>query len=211
MRFTTVIIKKTALLLAAVVIAAAGCHAATQTAAQLLAQTVEQIKKSPSLQATFWASTPDGSAQGSILLSGNRFKLDTDEFTTWFDGRTQWAYSRRTGEVNISEPTFEELAQINPFAVIGSLKDGYNARRVNAPKGSDRLELTPKRKGGDYAKVTLTLNAATHFPSAIEIVTTDGTKINIAVTSVKVGKMPDASAFRFNKSLYPRAEIIDLR
>lgn len=154
---------------------------------------------------------PDGSAQGSILLSGNRFKLDTDEFTTWFDGRTQWAYSRRTGEVNISEPTFEELAQINPFAVIGSLKEGYNARRVNAPKGSDRLELTPKRKGGDYAKVTLTLNAATHFPSAIEIVTTDGTKINIAVTSVKAGKMPDASAFRFNKSLYPRAEIVDLR
>ena len=113
--------------------------------------------------------------------------------------------------MNISEPTFEELAQINPFAVIGSLKDGYNARRVNAPKGSDRLELTPKHKGGDYSKVTLTLNAATHYPSAIEIVATDGARINIAVTSVKAGKMPDASAFRFNRSLYPRAEIVDLR
>ena len=211
MRSVTEIVKKTAMMLAAITIAAAGCHAATPTAAQLLAQAVEQIKKSPSLQATFGASTSDGSAQGSILLSGNRFKLDTDEFTTWFDGRTQWAYSPRTGEVNISEPTFEELAQINPFAVIGSLKDGYNARRVNAPKGSDRLELTPKHKGGDYSKVTLTLNAATHYPSAIEIVATDGARINIAVTSVKAGKMPDASAFRFNRSLYPRAEIVDLR
>ena len=202
MRSVTEIVKKTAMMLAAITIAAAGCHAATPTAAQLLAQAVEQIKKSPSLQATFRASTSDGSAQGSILLSGNRFKLD---------GRTQWAYSPRTGEVNISEPTFEELAQINPFAVIGSLKDGYNARRVNAPKGSDRLELTPKHKGGDYSKVTLTLNAATHYPSAIEIVATDGARINIAVTSVKAGKMPDASAFRFNRSLYPRAEIVDLR
>ena len=211
MRSVTEIVKKTAMMLAAITIAAAGCHAATPTAAQLLAQAVEQIKKSPSLQATFRAFTSDGSAQGSILLSGNRFKLDTDEFTTWFDGRTQWAYSPRTGEVNISEPTFEELAQINPFAVIGSLKDGYNARRVNAPKGSDRLELTPKHKGGDYSKVTLTLNAATHYPSAIEIVATDGARINIAVTSVKAGKMPDASAFRFNRSLYPRAEIVDLR
>lgn len=211
MRSVTEIVKKTAMMLAAITIAAAGCHAATPTAAQLLAQAVEQIKKSPSLQATFRASTSDGSAQGSIQLSGNRFKLDTDEFTTWFDGRTQWAYSPRTGEVNISEPTFEELAQINPFAVIGSLKDGYNARRVNAPKGSDRLELTPKHKGGDYSKVTLTLNAATHYPSAIEIVATDGARINIAVTSVKAGKMPDASAFRFNRSLYPRAEIVDLR
>ena len=211
MRSVTEIVKKTAMMLAAITIAAAGCHAATPTAAQLLAQAVEQIKKSPSLQATFRASTSDGSAQGPILLSGNRFKLDTDEFTTWFDGRTQWAYSPRTGEVNISEPTFEELAQINPFAVIGSLKDGYNARRVNAPKGSDRLELTPKHKGGDYSKVTLTLNAATHYPSAIEIVATDGARINIAVTSVKAGKMPDASAFRFNRSLYPRAEIVDLR
>lgn len=211
MRSVTEIVKKTAMMLAAITIAAAGCHAATPTAAQLLAQAVEQIKKSPSLQATFRASTSDGSAQGSILLSGNRFKLDTDEFTTWFDGRTQWAYSPRTGEVNISEPTFEELAQINPFAVIGSLKDGYNARRVNAPKGSDRLELTPKHKGGDYSKVTLTLNAATHYPSTIEIVATDGARINIAVTSVKAGKMPDASAFRFNRSLYPRAEIVDLR
>ena len=77
------------MMLAAITIAAAGCHAATPTAAQLLAQAVEQIKKSPSLQATFRASTSDGSAQGSILLSGNRFKLDTDEFTTWFDGRAQ--------------------------------------------------------------------------------------------------------------------------
>ena len=32
-------------MLAAVVIAAAGCHAATPTATQLLAQTVEQIKE----------------------------------------------------------------------------------------------------------------------------------------------------------------------
>jgi len=189
---------------------AVNMSAATPAASELLARAVDKLKEAPSLQATFRAVTSEGATSGSILLSGNRFKLDTDDFTTWFDGRTQWAYSPHTNEVNISEPTFEELAQINPFAVISSLKDGYKVRKMQAPKGFDRLELLPKKKG-EYAKVVLTLNAATCFPSTVDITGVDGTAVRIDVTSVKVGKAPGTSVFRFNKALYPHAEIVDLR
>ena len=183
---------------------------ATPTAAETLQRVIGKLKDSPSVQATFRVTTSDGAMDGSILLSGNRFKLDTSDFTTWFDGRTQWAYSPRTGEVNISEPTFEELAQINPFAVVSSLQTGYNARRLQAPKGYERLELTPK-KNAEYAQVILTVNAATNLPSEIQIKQTDGLTAHIAVTSVKTGKVPGASTFRFNKALYPNAEVVDLR
>ena len=46
---------------------------------------------------------------GTIVLSANRFYLESSELKVWFDGKTQWAYMKENNEVNITEPTTEEL------------------------------------------------------------------------------------------------------
>ena len=144
------------------------------------------------------------------MLSGNRFKLSTPDITTWFDGRTQWAYSPAAGEVNLSEPTAEELRQINPFAIIAGMQADYTPRRLQSATGTDRIELIPKGKS-EYRKIIVTFNGATKFPSEIAVTSVDNSTTTIKIRSIRTGKKLSDSAFRFSQKAYPGVEIVDLR
>lgn len=185
--------------------------AATPTAADILARAVAALKAAPGIDAQFTATSQGASAKGSIQIGGNCFRLTTNEMSVWFDGRTQWAYSPTMGEVNISEPSLAELGQINPFAVVDGIQKGYKARRLKAPAGQDKLELTPSGKGHSYSKVVLTLNAATSMPTHISVTTTDGTRADIAISSLKKTAQRPRSYFTFNPKSHPGVEIVDLR
>jgi len=122
--------------------------------------------------------------------------------SVWFDGRTQWAYSPTMGEVNISEPSLAELGQINPFAVVDGLQKGYKARRLKAPSGLDKLELTPAdKKRAAYAKVILTLNASTSMPTHISVTASDGTRADIAISSLKKDSATATLVFHFQSQI----------
>lgn len=186
--------------------------ATTPTAASLLQQAAGELRKSPAIEARFSATASGSKTSGDILISGNRFRLTTQDATVWFDGHTQWAYSAANKEVNICEPTMEEISQVNPFAIVSGLQKGYNTRRLTAPKGSDRLEFTPKTKREAFRKVVLTLNSASHLPQAIAVTLSDGSSVSINVSSIKkIAKVPGAENFRFEKKKYPGVEIVDLR
>lgn len=168
------------------------------------------MRKAQSLKASFTVDCNGQRSSGEITIDGNRFYLTTPEMTTWFDGKTQWSYSPAAEEVSVSEPTASELEQINPFAIIDGLQKQFKGRRLTAPKGLDRLELTPKNNS-DYSKVVLTINSATRLPVEITFTTTDRTVTDIKILSLIKIKTPPASTFRFDPKKYPLAEIIDLR
>ena len=60
------------------------------------------------------------------MLKGNRFYLNSGGIQSWFDGTTQWSYLESSEEVNVSNPTPEELQTINPYALLSIYKSGYN-------------------------------------------------------------------------------------
>ena len=186
-------------------------NAAAPSAAEVVRKASAKLKSLPGLQADFSIRHNAGVMDGSILLSGNRFVVVTPEVSTWFDGKTQWAYSSAIGEVNVSEPTAEELAQINPLAIISSVQTGYDCRRLASPQGTDRLEFTPRKGDSDYQKIVITLDSATLLPKAFDITTSDRNVMKITLGSVKECTRPADDRFRFSPALYPGVEIVDLR
>lgn len=194
-------------IVAAVALSAA---AAIPTAADILARTTSVMKSAKGLKASFTAIYNGQKATGDIVLTGNRFKLVTQAMTTWYDGCTQWTYSLANQEVTVSEPTAEELTQVNPFAILESLRTRYAARRVTAPKGYDMLELKPKGQG-DYSKIMLAINSATSMPAEIVFYTTDGSCTSIKISEITRTKAYPDSYFRFDPKGYRGVEVIDLR
>ena len=86
----------------------------------VLDKTAEAFRKAGGVKADFIIKSVtnglvEGSESGTIQLKGEKFVLKASEVITWFDGKTQWSYVVRNDEVNVSNPTQEELQQINPI------------------------------------------------------------------------------------------------
>ena len=154
-----------------------------------------------------------GTENGLLLLKGERFYLNNGHIQSWYDGKTQWSYAAETEEVNISNPTPEELQLINPYLILKNYKNDFDyiykgSQTKNGVKGHE-IVLTPKQSGnGETVRIFISKN---YQPLAIKIEQNGRTVSEINVTSYQSNQHLEDGMFRFNKSLYPNAEIIDMR
>lgn len=177
-------------------------------AKNILDKTVEKYNQSKGISVIF-----GGSQSGKILLKGEKFQLTTQDVTTWFDGQTQWSYLIQNEEVNISTPTPEELRAINPYAWLSLYKQGFNYRysgvKTREGKQGHEIVLTPQTKQ-DIQSITL-LIGSDYEPIYIGILPTEGQMQEFIVHNYRTQLNLNDNAFRFDKSKYPNAEIIDMR
>jgi outer membrane lipoprotein-sorting protein len=169
------------------------------------------LKKNPTTDAVFTVWVNGNSTSGSICISGSKFFLSTPDMKVWYNGKTQWSYAPSAQEVNITEPTTEELLQTNPLSILSSLNKSCTFRRLKASTGEDKIELTPKKKTADFASATITINSKTSMPKSFTIKNSKGKSTTVTISSIKAGKTKPASTFQFNKANYPGVEVVDLR
>ena len=154
----------------------------------------------------------EGNESGVLLLKGNKFYLSNGNIESWYDGETQWSYVADTEEVNISHPTPEELQSINPYHILMRYKTDFHyiykgSQTRNGVKGHE-IMLTPK---GSPKEVIRLFISNTFQPLAIKMEQNGQTVSEINVTCYQTNQKFGEQTFRFNKLLYPNAEIIDLR
>lgn len=184
---------------------------AAETASSVLDRAAAKINGAPSISTEYTITAGSRSEQGRLLMSAGRFALESPSLRTWYDGINLWSYSPSLGEVNITAPTADELTEINPFAIINNYAALYTATITGSTDKVYTIQLTPRRKGATFTKGVLTISKSTLFPESIALTMADGSAIYIKVSKVVPGKKLPASAFTFDKSVAPGAEIIDLR
>lgn len=185
---------------------------AQQTADGLLQQIASKLTQPKQVEANYAISGSGGSASGSVLLSGSRFRMTSPQLVTWFDGKTQWTYAVAQQEVNITEPTAEELQQVNPLLIINSFRRNYTAHIDKAPAGTKRVKLKAKSAKAGIQQAVVTVNATTLLPQEIQVTMSNRQTLTIKISGIKTSaKAPAASAFTFNRKAYPKVEVVDLR
>lgn len=202
---------KKILLLLAILLTGTSAVRAAESASDIIAKAAERFSAAPSVSVYYSMSTDNGTATGEMLFSGQRFHISSPQLLTWYDGTTQWTYLPQENEVSISEPTADELQQVNPFAVISTFQRGYNASLMKSDNASKTVSLTAQSKAAEIQTATVTLNASTMLPSRIDLTMKSGQKMSITITSISIGKSLNINAFRFPKARYPKAEVVDLR
>lgn len=186
------------------------CLGAT-TANSILDSASAKFRSAKSLKAAYTITADGQNQSGTLTLSGDRFVISSPQISSWYDGKTQWTYSTHTGEINITEPTPEELQQVNPFAIISSFRKLYKAVLLKSPSSEKKIRLTANDPHADISSVELTLNSNTLYPSLIEMTLSNKRKVTIKVTTVTPGAELPISTFRFEKSRFPGVPIVDLR
>ena len=177
-------------------------------AQELLMKAEKSIMEGGVIHASF-----EGDLQGEIILKGEKFHLNSNGIQSWYDGETQWSYVAETEEVNISHPTPEELQAINPYLILLRYKTDFDytykgSQTRNGVKGHE-IVLTPKHSGN--REVIRVFISQKHQPLAMKIEQDGRTLSEISVISYKTDQGLEDGIFRFNKSLYPNVEIIDMR
>lgn len=181
-------------------------------ASSVLDRAARKISSSKSIKAAYTLSSQGAaSTSGTLTLAGDKFVMTAPQMTIWYDGTTQWVYLKDDNEVNVTEPTAEELLQVNPFVIINSFKQAYTAKMISDTKTLKKIALTARSTKSDIRSATITLNASTLMPVEISVKMASGHTATIKITSLTTGKQLPLSTFRFNAKAYPGAEVIDLR
>lgn len=188
------------------------CMAAgPESAASIMGGLKKNIAEQPSVEAVFTIKSDNTPLQGSIIMSESKFTMKTPQLAVWYDGKTQWTLVEASKEVSISEPTADELMLTNPFAILTSYDGYYTARRLPDLKGRRRVQLVPKGHSTGIENIVVTIDAATHYPTAIVITFDDKQQLDVTIDKISGGNKKADAAFVFDIKKYPGFEINDLR
>ena len=181
--------------------------AQTDKAKAVLDKVISTLTKDGGIQIDF-----EGTESGSIVMKGEKFYLHSGQIQSWYDGKTQWSYVADTEEVNISHPTLEELQGINPYFILINYQENFESsyKGTNTHEGKQVQEIVLAPKGKANEQITLWISKSNH-PIYIKVVNNGKPVSEFHVKSVRKQEGINDHVFRFNKSLYPNAEIIDLR
>lgn len=177
-------------------------------AQEILDKTAVALKAAGGIRATF-----NGTSQGTLLLKGEQFYLNSGGIQSWFDGKTQWSYVEQNEEVNISNPTPEELQTINPYSLLSLYKNGYTYKYIgnknrNGQSGYE-VTLTPEKKQ-DIASI-LVFVTKSYQPLYIKVTSKNKSVNEIIINSFQTNQSLNDDTFKFDKKKFPHAEVIDLR
>jgi outer membrane lipoprotein-sorting protein len=191
------------------------------TAGNLLDKSSETFARAGCVSASFTLHIKNAAMKaaegfdGSILMKGDRFFLSTPEADSWFDGKTQWVYLKNSMEVNVSEPTPQELQMMTPSILFSLYKKDFNCKYTGERtdvKGRPvhELELIPRKKT-EVTKLIVQIDRKDCLPASVSIIYKNGINNMIHINKYLTGQNCPDSVFVFDRKKYPEAEVIDLR
>lgn len=199
--------KTTLLFLMALLVA--GLSATAQTATQVLDRCAALVGSADGATARFsMTSAQYGDGNGTIAIKGRMFRTETPTISMWFDGTTLWTYMAENDEVNISTPTEQQLQTLNPSAFINMYRSGFTTTMTTTAT-TFVVHLTATDPQKKIREAFVTVNKSTYAPQEVKFLQRNRWT-TFTISDLQAQHQADSS-FRYESSLHPYAEIIDLR
>ena len=150
---------------------------------------------------------------GKLQMLGRCFKLNILSTEAAFDGETLYMYQEETNELTLSNPTEEELLDVNPMLFARALLRNSTVRfaanaKNNTPNGELSLDFLPTNKDAGIQRFVLKLRKADLAPLEIQIrEQQQQTIIRFSHASFS----PKVSSSALFQLVYPSAWLNDLR
>ena len=105
---------------------------------------------------------------GSIVMTGDKFRLEMFALEAAYDGKTLYMYSAETDELTLSNPTDQELVETNPLLYAKAL---VPVCAVTERESGERtiITLTPKDQSIGINRFVLQVRNADMMPLSVEI------------------------------------------
>lgn len=183
---------------------------------RLMMRAEQSIYSSPSCEALFlanyyYSNKLQNQTKGKIYLQGDKFRLEYGDIIAVYDGVTLKHYNPQDDSFTISEPSTEELLQMNPLYFLRSRGKGFNSSMLKPSDGKQSILYKPQKKGQlKHIEVSYQLSDA--LPIRVDIFSQDGIRLELKITDLTRNKAPLPNKYlSLNQTDYPQSELIDLR
>ena len=157
---------------------------------------------------------------GTLLLKGNRFRIDVDQTITFCDGKTRWAYLTESNEVTISpieasnDDAPEEKFMSDPMSLYTIYRSGFKyvlgETEEIGGKTMQIVELAPENIKKPYFKIKYWFTPNNDLYQ-IKCFQKDGTRFTLTLTKFSTNQKIDDAELNFDAKKYLGIEIIDMR
>jgi outer membrane lipoprotein-sorting protein len=153
--------------------------------------------------------------EGSILLSGDKYKATLMNVDSYFNGETLWTHLKEVGEVNISNPDTSDNATLSPSNIFNIYKEGF--RYMYAGEDTidgnpvDVVDLFPENRDKPYSRIKLYIKKDNHHIAKVSQIGKDGNNYIIDIKNMKTDVPCEPSMFSFDKKKHPDVDVIDMR
>ncbi|MDX5420955.1 MAG: outer membrane lipoprotein carrier protein LolA [Hymenobacteraceae bacterium] len=152
--------------------------------------------------------------QGSILVSGDKYRLGVSGQEVINDGKLMWTYLKDVNEVTITEND-AEAESMSPSKIFDMYKKGYKyahagTQTIDGVK-HDVIELSPEDRKNPIYKVRLYISQKDKTLKSWEMFRNNGNRYTYTIKNFQANPTLATDAFTFNKAKHKGVSVVDLR
>lgn len=189
-----------------------------QKATEVLDQVSAKTKSYTSIKADFSYRMENAKAkineqkQGTLLLSGDKYKMQASGQTVICDGKTIWTFMPESNEVQINSLDNKDEA-LTPSKLLSNYNTNFKSKILNE-KSSDpntiKIELVPNTIK-NYNRAILAVDKSKLQVKSFMIYDKSGNIFTYTITRFQTDIPVNASDFSFDPKKFPGVEVIDMR
>jgi len=187
-------------------------------ALKILTSFSKKATAAPSVSISFSAVTNNiqegsiTSVDGSVVISGDRYKLLLPDNNIWADSKTIWSYLPDVNEVTITEPDINDKSFFSKPSLLFSLyKEGYKIRLLEQTSKDWIIDLYPEDITTNLVRIRLKIGKALYDLKSAEYKTKEGLIVMLNCNKYDLTFKPAGEFFSFSQAAYKDVEVIDMR
>ena len=147
---------------------------------------------------------------GTLLVSGDKYKMTAAGQTVICDGKTIWTYIKESNEVQVNSLDAKDDA-LTPSKLLTSYNSNYKSKIIKSQDPAiESVELIPT-SGKNFTKAILGIDKARKQVASFKIFDKSGNTFTYKIKTYQTDQPVSNVDFNFDTKKFPGVEVIDMR
>lgn len=149
------------------------------------------------------------SHEGSLLLSGSKYRLNIMGIMAICNGETLWTVNEELKEANIIDPDDNEM--FNPKSIFTLYDKKFKYEPVTTSGDKTTIDLFPTDPEENYSKIRMDILKSKDQIDQVTYYSKDGNQYIIKIKSLTANVAAEDRMFVFDSSQFPGVKVFDMR
>lgn len=152
-----------------------------------------------------------GSKSGTVMMKGDKYRVKISGQEIICDAKSIWTYLKESNEVQITE--FEDNEEsFSPSKLFTNFYEKeYGYKYLFSKDNITYIGLIPLKKSVQYEKIILKVSKKSNLIIGGKVYDKNGNIYSYTISNYTKNPSISDKTFVFNKSKYPKVDVIDLR